>query len=182
MKEKETVVFATISVLFLLLLCAQTGEQEKKRSKKVLSDIPNPRGHYPQAGITSSLQCIDFSIVSCRGDSTQETVSIDYLLFTKGATKKVAMLSNDVRAIDNRGTACPVEAVSLNLNTTSGCREDAPNSSPQFKGKLILKNVSPKATSLAYISVGFLSEGIAAGSAEDYGVVEIRALAIDWPG
>src|SRR5687768_17166859 len=131
LKEKKTVVFVTISVLFLLVLCAQTDEQKKKRSKDIFPGVPGGHTHHQQSGITCSLQSIDFSMVSCWGDSSQEIITIEFLLFTKRAAQKV-LLSNYIRVIDNRGLACAVKEVSLNLYTTSAGPEHHRNNSSHF--------------------------------------------------
>ncbi len=171
-------VFIAFSVIFLLLLCARTGEGKKFVQSQVPEVIGDHR-FYRQTGITDSLRSIDFSLVSCWGDRTHQTVTIEYLLAIKGTEHDVAIHGSHVRAIDNRGGECVVRDLSLNLDASSCAPETQPFDGIYFKGKVTLQIVHSDTTALTYTALVFMT-GRSQGGADQHEIIEIRALPIDW--
>ena len=170
-------VFVTFSVIFLLLLCARTGD-EKKPVQILAAETEGDHRLYRHTGITNSLKSIDFSLVSCWGDRKHQTVTIEYLLITKATVQQVAIHGGHVRAIDNRGSECIVKQVSLTLNASGAL--DIQSCGTHFKGKVRLQVIHSDSTTLAYTALRFTSGSSPGSSDHDHGVIEIRKLAIDW--
>jgi len=134
----------------------------------------------PEVEVKSFNNNFDFKILSCKGKSEDQTVTIEFLILHHQVHKSVSLDVGNAKAYDISGNEFSGKSGFLGNDYAGRYSHTKIPTNIPFKGTITFKNILPSVEMFKFVSLPFSQENFDGGGDSSEGYAEIKNLKIEW--
>ncbi|MCD4792953.1 MAG: hypothetical protein K8R54_06960 [Bacteroidales bacterium] len=134
----------------------------------------------PEVEIKSFNDAFEFKVLSCKGATDDQTVTIEFLIIHHQVHKSVSLDDNNSKAYDISGNEFSGKEGTLGTEDANKYSSSKIPTSVPFKGTITFKNILPSTEMFKFVTLPFKHKNYDGGDNASEANAEIRNLKIEW--